>query len=95
MLQAAIAECGKKGKSRWIHIAIEELFESDPILQSVGQGEDLNVNDATDVINITPELRDRIETAILKLRRQDPLMEGVQSAIIRAAIRQKLGSDFL
>lgn len=90
MLEAVRACYGAKGKSRWIREALEELLAEDRALQSVGVGEELAKKDSADVVDLGPELPARIQGAIEILRRQDPLMEGVQSAIIRAAIRRKL-----
>ena len=84
---------GAKGKSRWVREAVIELLNSEPVLQSVGAGEDLVQNNVIDVVDLGDELPQRMERAMVLLRRQDPLMEGVQSAIIRAAIRRRLASD--
>jgi Arc/MetJ-type ribon-helix-helix transcriptional regulator len=81
---------GLRGKSRWIREAIELLFKKDRALINVGLGDDLEENSATDLVVLTPIIENKIEETILKLRTQDPLMEGVQSSIIRAAIRLRL-----
>ena len=90
MRSAALEQYGPKGKSRWVREAIGELLEADPALRSVGLSEDLMHHDALDVVSLEDGLRERIEVAMTTLRRQDPLMRGVQSVIIRAAIRRKL-----
>jgi hypothetical protein len=90
MRLAAKERYGIKGKSRWVREAIDELLQEDPALRSVGLAEDLMHHDALDVVNLGDELRERIEAAMTVLRRQDPLMKGVQSVIIRAAIRRRL-----
>jgi hypothetical protein len=84
---------GLKGKSRWVREAVVELLDSEPVLESVGAGEDLMQHNVLDVVDLGDELPRRIERAMVLLRRQDPLMEGVQSAIIRAAIRRRLAND--
>jgi len=83
---------GAKGKSRWVREAIDELLKADPGLRSVGVAEDLMHHDALDVVSLGDDLRERIEAAMTILRRQDPLMKGVQSVLIRAAIRRRLKS---
>ncbi len=91
MREVAKAEQGPRGKSRWVREAVLSLLETDPGLSTVGLGEDLReargmVVDQIDITGITNDL----ESAITLLRRQDPMMEGVQSAILRAAIRHRL-----
>lgn len=90
MRTVARMQYGPKGKSRWVREAIEDLLRADPALTSVGIAEDLMQHDALDVVSLEDGLRERIEAAMTTLRRQDPLMKGVQSVIIRAAIRRKL-----
>ncbi len=92
MLGAVERSYGKKGKSRWIREAIDELLTEDPALSAVGVSEDLNRNDVADVVDLGAELPERITEGVQLLRRQDPTMEGVRSAIIRAAIRRRLKS---
>lgn len=81
---------GKKGKSRWIGEAIALLVAQDVALSSVGLGEDHENQDAVDVVQLGSESYRLLELAMTKIRRQDPLFEGVQSAVIRAAIRIRL-----
>jgi hypothetical protein len=90
MLVSAAREFGKKGKSRWIKEAITDLIAKDTGLSSVGLGEDYESNDASDVIIMDRETFEKLQIAMTTIRRQDPLYEGVQSAVIRAAIRMRL-----
>jgi hypothetical protein len=90
MRSAALNQYGPKGKSRWVREAIQELLKADPALRSVGVSDDLMQHDALEVVSLADDLKERIEGAMTTLRRQDPLMKGVQSVIIRSAIRRKL-----
>jgi hypothetical protein len=90
MLVSVAREFGKKGKSRWIKEAITDLIVKDTGLSSVGLGEDYESNDASDVIIMDSETFEKLQIAMTTIRRQDPLYEGVQSAVIRAAIRMRL-----
>ena len=90
MLESVAREYGKKGKSRWIKEAITGLITKDTGLSSVGLGEDYETYDASDVIIIDSATFERLQTAMTTIRRQDPLYEGVQSSVIRAAIRMRL-----
>lgn len=90
MLESVAMEYGKKGKSKWIKEAIDGLIAKDKGLTSVGLGEDYETNDASDVLVIDSATLEKLQTAMTLIRRQDPLFEGVQSAVIRAAIRMRL-----
>jgi hypothetical protein len=90
MLEFVEKEYGKKGKSRWIKEAIAHLLANDAGLSSVGLGEDYETFDTSDVVIVDSATIDNLQTAITTIRRQDPLFEGVQSAVIRAAIRMRL-----
>jgi len=92
MLAAVEEDYGKKGKSKWIKEAIADLVNMDTGLASVGLGEDYEVQDAQDVLVMDVETFQNLEAAMTMIRRQDPLFEGVQSAVIRAAIRKRLSS---
>ncbi|WP_026608611.1 hypothetical protein [Methylocaldum szegediense] len=81
---------GPKGKSKWICEAIRDLVSTDPGLTKVGLGEDLSRNDALDIVNVDEATWDLFEQACHVVRRQDPLFDGVRSAVIRAAIRHRI-----
>jgi hypothetical protein len=90
MLETVAREYGKKGKSRWIKEAIAELIAKDAGFASVGLGEDYETYDTSDVLVMDGATFEKLQTAMTAIRRQDPLFEGVQSAVIRAAIRMRL-----
>ncbi len=81
---------GMKAKSRWITDAINNLFDTDKSLTSVGVGDDITQNDDVDTINIPEGMREPIIQAISTLRRREPLWAGPQGALIRTAIRKRL-----
>jgi len=83
-------EYNAKSKSRWIREAIDTLLVEDTSLLSVGVGDDLEVNEVLDTVDLGLLIPDRIDKAIATLRRQDPLLEGIMASIIRAAIRRRL-----
>jgi len=90
MLASVAKEYGKKGKSRWIKEAIADLIVKDAGLASVGLGEDYETYDQSDVVIMDSAAYENLQTAMTTIRRQDPLFQGVQSAVIRAAIRMRL-----
>lgn len=84
---------GPKGKSEWVCRALAGLVATDPRLARVGLGEALVENDVTDAINLDDRTAELLEQACCAVRRQDPLFQGVQSAVIRAALRHALEPD--
>jgi len=92
MLRQAVADdgYGGKGKSRWVREALTQLFEYDPDLMNVGVGDDLEVNDAEDAFFLNMENWLAIDAAVEVIRSQYPRAEGIQSAIVRAAVRYRL-----
>lgn len=80
-------------KSKWICEALANMFEQDPGLKTVGLGDALEEHNETESISINNHftyLEEEINRATRILRRQNPFMEGVRSAIYRAAIRRRL-----
>jgi hypothetical protein len=93
MLQAVESTYGKKKKSQWINEAIYDLVNNDVGLSSVGLGEHYETQDKSDVILLDEKTFEMLEVAMTIVRRHDPLYEGVQSSIIRAAIKRRLDRD--
>lgn len=91
MLQRIIGDgYGLKGKSKWICDAVENFLAMPSfwdLVDIASAQEDLRKNS-----NFTPTeaLLKKIEDAIVIVRKHYPLLEGVQSNIIRASINQKL-----
>jgi hypothetical protein len=93
MLQAVEKSYGKKKKSQWINEAITNLVKYDIGLASVGLGEHYESQDKSDVLLLDEKTFQALEAAMTIVRRQDPLYGGVQSSIIRAAIRNRLDQN--
>ena len=93
MLQAVEKSYGKKKKSQWINEAINNLVKYDIGLASVGLGEHYESQDKSDVLLLDEKTFQALEAAMTIVRRQDPLYGGVQSSIIRAAIRNRLDQN--
>jgi len=89
--ESFVSTYGARGKSRWVREALQDMFENDRELSWVGRGEALvDENDAAEMFSISSELDDKLTVAATIVRRQDPLIEGIQSKIVRGAIRRKL-----
>lgn len=90
MRSAAAKEFGGKGKSRWVREALVDLNMEDPALTSVGVGESVFVPECSDQVVFQREEAQLLDELVARIRKQDPLAEGVQSQILRAAIRRRL-----
>lgn len=90
MLSVVAKEYNVKSKSKWIREAVETLLVEDVSLMSVGVGDELEVNDTLDTVDLGGLIPEKIDKAIAILRRQDPLLEGIMASIIRAAIRRRI-----
>jgi hypothetical protein len=90
MRETVLKTHGPKGKSDWMCKVVTCFVRADPRLTQVGLGEALVDNDVTDVVNFDDKTWELFEQACLTIRRQDPLFQGVQSALIRAALRYAL-----
>jgi len=84
---AAAAGVTPRRISRWICEQIHSLFASDPNLLSVGAGDGLQRHTTLFVLRVDEKTQELIERGFDILRSQDPRYEGVQAALVRAAIR--------
>jgi len=79
-----------KDKSRWISEAIESLFSIENYHHLVKLNDQMRGFEKPESVVIEESLKQRINEAILTIRRQYPELEGVQSRIMRTAIVQRL-----
>lgn len=81
---------GMRGKSKWIVEAIEALLDLEDYPELVDIAEDMD--QLTDMISLRmPEsIMVKIDQAIIHVRKQYPVIEGVKSNLIRASIMQRL-----
>ena len=77
-------------KSKWISEAIEDFLQLKEYHALVEMAELLNDFAKTETVYITPELEEKIDEAIIKVRTQYPALEGVKSLIVRASIIRRL-----
>jgi metal-responsive CopG/Arc/MetJ family transcriptional regulator len=81
---------GMRGKSKWIIEAINALLLLDDYPTLVDIAEDMDQLSDMVSIRLPEELMRRIEQAIIRVRKQYPMSEGVKSNLIRASIIQRL-----
>lgn len=81
---------GMRGKSKWINESIDSLLQLSDFPTLVDIAEDMDQLSDMLSIRIPEELMNRIEKAIVQVRKQYPTIEGVKSNLIRASIIQRL-----
>lgn len=81
---------GLRGKSRWISEAIESLLEMDNFYEYVKIANEMTELTDTDIVQLSLEMKKKLEQALIKVRQHYPSLEGVQSCIIRSSIIQRL-----
>lgn len=91
MMQAIIADgYGMRGKSRWVSEAIDQLLSIDNYHELVDIGDEIGELEEVESIYLTAMLKESLDQALLVIRKHYPMMEGVQSCIIRTSILQRL-----
>lgn len=79
---------GLRGKSKWLKDAIESFLRQPDFVEYVEHGIDINQAELSEVeaFYLDTETIQNLKNAFVKVRVKYPLFEGVQSAMIRAAI---------
>lgn len=81
---------GMRGKSKWIIESIESLLSLADYPTLVDIADDMDQLSDIVSIRMPEDLMNRIEKAIVNVRKQYPTIEGVKSNMIRASIMQRL-----
>jgi len=77
-------------KSKWISEAIEEFLKLNEYHALVEMAELVNDFDKTETIYVIPELEEKLQQAVIEVRKKHLVLEGVKSLIIRASIIRRL-----
>jgi len=89
-VQSAVnkAGFGSRGKSKWLKQAIANFLKDPNFVDYVEHGTDINQAELNQVeaFYIDQETILKLKEAVLTVRVKYPMFEGVQSALIRAAI---------
>jgi metal-responsive CopG/Arc/MetJ family transcriptional regulator len=77
-------------KSKWISEAIEDFLKLKEYQSLVEMAELLDDLAKTETVYITSDIEEKLDEAIIKVRKQYPTLEGVKSLIVRASIVRRL-----
>lgn len=77
-------------KSKWISEAIEDFLQLKEYQTLVEMAELVDDLVKQEIIYMTPEIEEKMEEAIIKVRKPYPTLEGVKSLIVRASIVRRL-----
>lgn len=81
---------GMRGKSKWIAEAINDLLQLNNYAELVKLSEEMKGFEKQETIAINKDLKRALDKASISIRREYPILEGVQSHIIRTSIMQRL-----
>jgi hypothetical protein len=81
---------GMRGKSKWVSEAIEAFLQLEEFPELVSLADEMKGLEKSESIMIDIRLKKSIDAAALAIRKAYPLLEGVQSRIIRASILQRI-----
>lgn len=79
-----------KGKSKWVVEAIEKLFLFDNFAYLVKLNDEMKGLEKSESIVIDRSFKAIMNEAMVRIRKEYPALEGVQSRIVRTAIVQRL-----
>lgn len=77
-------------KSKWISEAIEDFLTLKEYHTLVEMAELVDDLAKTETVYITADVEDKLDQAIIEVRKKYPTLEGVKSLIVRASIVRRL-----
>lgn len=81
---------GLRGKSIWICEAIEALLKLNNYPELVNYSSELKGFEKAETVVMPREFKKQMDNAAMEVRKHYPLLEGVQSSLVRTAIMQRL-----
>lgn len=88
--QIASDNYGLRGKSKWVSEAIHNFLKTKHYCDMVNLGDELHGFEKNESITLDQSTKILLDEAVLAIRTKYPLLEGVQSRIIRTSILQRL-----
>lgn len=91
LLQRVISDkYGMRGKSKWVIEAIEAFLVLPNFIELVNIASEMEHLAKPFSIRLPADLIEKLDQALIEVRKRYPEMEGVRSNIIRASIMQRL-----
>lgn len=81
---------GLRGKSKWVSEAIERLLLLKDFPKLINYNNEMHGFDQMETAVLDYSLKLELDKAILKVRKEYPILEGVKSRIMRTAIVQRI-----
>lgn len=83
---------GMRGKSKWVSEAVLAFLSRQSFVDMVDIGSEMSEADlsAVESFYFDQDITDKIEAAIIIVRKVNPTCEGIKSIIIRSSVLQKL-----
>lgn len=87
---------GMRGKSRWVEEAILNLLNTEGYSDHVNWDLTSENREKTKIMSLSfdKNTMDKLDSAVVEVRKYYPKLEGVKSRIIRAAIMQRVLNPF-
>jgi hypothetical protein len=79
-----------KGKSKWVSEAINDLLTMKSYADLVKLNDEMTGFEKLESVVIEKGLKQKLDNAVIEVRKKYPAIEGVQSRILRTAIVQRL-----
>ena len=81
---------GLRGKSKWVSEAIDNLLNINNYPELVNYSDEMRNLKAVETITVDKLLKLSLNNSVIVIRKQYPMLEGLQSRIVRTAILQRL-----
>lgn len=81
---------GLRGKSKWISEAVESLLTYRDFLELMSYSDEMHGFDQLETAVIEYPLKIKVDKAIVQVRKEFPVLEGVKSRIMRTAVLQRI-----
>lgn len=81
---------GLRGKSKWVSESILSLLSLNNYIELVKISNEMHSHGKSDTVTLDESVRRSLEKAIVDIRKVYPMLEGVQSRILRTSIVQRI-----
>ena len=81
---------GLRGKSKWISEAVEKLLALKDYPELISYNDEMHGFDGIETVVVEYTLKLELDKAVLQVRKEYPILEGVKSRIMRTAVMQRI-----